>query len=296
MNILIKIAKTLLLWNYRKARLQKKSEAHLSQIEAKQPDKKLVSILVPVYNVAPFLAECLNSLLNQSYQNIEIICVNDASTDHSLEILNVFAAKDERVRVITKAHNEGLPQARKTALTAANGAYVLNIDSDDWVDSKMVESLYYLAQEGYDVVVCDYIKERPETSEVVRQPKVLEEGDKLVRIKKRSFAFGNTIWNRLIKREIAEQVVFPVANAGEDIVINAQIYFYAERIAYFAKPLYHWRMNPKSMTNRLNETTFDELKRNYGWIYLFCQEKFGANADKIKPLYEKRLAKIHRKP
>ena len=295
-QLIIKIAKIVLFYEARFRDKAKQTEAIIQAQKKQSPSQDKISILIPVYNVAPFLKQCLESVLAQTYQNLEIICVDDAATDKSAEILDTFAARDDRIKVIHKAQNEGLPQARKTAFEASRGAWVLNVDSDDWIEPDMVESLYYLAQAGYDAVVCDYVKESPKTSNLVHQPQILEAGDKLERIAKRSFGYGNTIWNRLMKRQVAEQLDFPTVNAGEDIYLNAQLYYFADRIGYYPKGLYHWRVNPESMTNKLTQATFNQLADNYQAIYDFCQKKFGKKAAQILPLYQKRMKKINREP
>ncbi|MFC4652108.1 glycosyltransferase family 2 protein [Lactococcus nasutitermitis] len=296
LQLIIRLAKIVLLYELRFKAKEKQTQAIINQQKSQHHKEAKVSILLPVYNVENFLAQCLESILNQTYQNLEIICVNDSSTDQSLTILKSYAKKDKRIKVIEKPQNEGLPQARKTALENATGDYVLNVDSDDWIEPDMVESLYYFLKSGYDMVVCDYIKETATKQEIVRTPNILIEGDKLQRIENRSFGYGNTIWNRFVKRELMEKVVFPTENIGEDIVINTQLYYYADKIGYCVKALYHWQYNEASMTRKLTEATFDSLAKNYRLIWQFCVEKFGENVKQLEPAYKKRLEKIHRKP
>ena len=93
----------------------------------------ILSVLIPVYNVEPYLRDCLDSVVGQSMKELEIICVDDGSTDGSLQILKEYAQKDPRVKVIHKEQNEGLLLARKTAVNAASGAYFLFVDSDDYI-------------------------------------------------------------------------------------------------------------------------------------------------------------------
>lgn len=293
-QIIIRLAKIILFYEPRSRAKQKKIQDRIDALKQQQFELKKISVLVPVYNVEQFLPKCLDSIIRQTYQNLEIICVNDASTDNSLGILNEYAVKDTRIKVVNKSENEGLPQARKTALEHASGAYVLNVDSDDWIESEMIESLYYLAQDDYDIVVCDYFKGTPNHETVVHNPKILEEGDKFKRISNRSFGYGNTLWNRFIKKESFDQVNFPIENSGEDIVINAQLYYYANKIAYFPKPFYHWQYNESSMTNKINQKTYDELKVNYDYIYNFCKEKFKDKAQLLEPKYQARLKRIKR--
>ena len=105
-----------------------------------------VSIIVPVYNIEKYLAKCLDSLINQTLEDIEIICVNDGSTDNSAEILNEYAQKDCRIKIINQ-DNAGLSAARNTGINAANGEYIGYVDSDDWIDLNFYEKLYNAAKD-----------------------------------------------------------------------------------------------------------------------------------------------------
>ena len=104
-------------------------------------NKVEVSVIVPVYNVGKFLAKCLESLVGQTFKNIEIICINDGSTDNSLEILNSFAGKDERI-ILVNQPNQGVSKVRNCGLEMARGKFLLFIDGDDYIASDFVEKLY----------------------------------------------------------------------------------------------------------------------------------------------------------
>ena len=115
-----------------------------------------VSIIVPVYNVEKYLAECLESILSQTFTEFECILVDDHSPDKCPDICDEYAKKDKRIKVIHKKENEGSSQARKTGISEAIGDYILFTDSDDWIESKMAERLYTLAKlDNYDIVYCD---------------------------------------------------------------------------------------------------------------------------------------------
>jgi len=248
--------------------------------------KPEISILVPVYNTGKYLPQCLDSILNQTFRDIEVICVNDASKDDSLRILNEYAQKDSRIIVIDKPQNEGLPQARRSALARSNGQYILSVDSDDWVKENICEELHTMAiLGGYDIICCDYIEERKKHSFAV-EAQILPE-DKLQRIKCGSFGFGNAkvVWNKLIKRDIYEKVVFPIENNGEDCYISCQNFYYADKVGYYQKPLYHWRRTDKSLTldKSLTQKRYEDRKANYEHIIEFCKEKFGGDLSIFEP-------------
>ena len=107
--------------------------------------KDLISIIVPVFNIEEYLSKCLISLINQTYSRIEIICVNDGSSDNSLGILENFSQKDSRIKIISQK-NQGLSAARNTGIANAQGEYVVFVDGDDWVDVNMCEIAYKTAE------------------------------------------------------------------------------------------------------------------------------------------------------
>ena len=107
-------------------------------MRAENNDEDLISIIVPVYNVEKYLEQCLESLLNQTYKNIEIIVVNDGSTDQSLDILKKYSFKDNRIKLYSQK-NQGISAARNTALEHINGKYVMFVDSDDWIEINTCE-------------------------------------------------------------------------------------------------------------------------------------------------------------
>ena len=116
-----------------------------------------VSIIIPVYNNAPYLNECLGSVIRQTVRDIEIICVNDGSTDRSLEILNEYAIKDDRIKVITQ-QNSGVSNARNKALDNCNGEYVCFVDSDDYIEKDFCEKLLAKFNKEVDLVCAGHIK------------------------------------------------------------------------------------------------------------------------------------------
>ena len=117
-------------------------------------DKPYISVVMPVYNVEKYIADCLFSLINQTLEEIEFILVDDGSLDNSLEIINLFAKYDSRIKII-KQENAGPSKARNTGLKEAKGQYISFIDSDDWVDEDFLEKLYNSAKNNNaDISIC----------------------------------------------------------------------------------------------------------------------------------------------
>jgi len=262
-------------------------------INGKEP---VISILVPIYNTKEYLPQCLDSILNQTLRNIEVICVNDASTDDSLRVLNKYAQKDSRIILINKPRNEGLPQARRSALAVSRGQYILPVDSDDWIEKNTCEELYSAAVfGGYDIICCGYIEERKRHPFAV-DAQVLPE-DKLQRMKYGIFGFGNAkvVWNKLVKRDVYEKIVFPIENHAEDCYISCQNFYYADKIGYYQKPLYHWRRRTgKSLTldKSLTQKRYEDRKAIYEHIIEFCREKFGDDLSVFEPELSVRMNSI----
>src|SRR4051812_9727086 len=121
--------------------------------------KPKISIIVPVYNVEKYLSRCLDSLLTQTLTDIEVIAINDGSTDSSLNILINYREMDNRLKIIDQL-NGGVSSARNAGIKAANGNYIGFVDPDDWIDNEMYENLYQMVQtEQADIVMCSYIRE-----------------------------------------------------------------------------------------------------------------------------------------
>lgn len=119
-----------------------------------------ISVIVPVYNTGRYLERCLNSIMAQSFQEIEIIIINDCSTDDSLEIIKKYINDDKRAILINKEKNEGVSSARNTGIKIATGKYVQYIDGDDWVEKDFLKNMYEFAEkENLDIVVSDYCED-----------------------------------------------------------------------------------------------------------------------------------------
>lgn len=118
-----------------------------------------VSVIVPVYNSRKYLKECIESIINQDLEEIELILVNDGSTDNSLDICQKYAMKDSRIKIIDKP-NGGVSSARNAGILAASGEYIGFVDSDDWIQSEMYSNMYKNIKEtGSDICICNYIEE-----------------------------------------------------------------------------------------------------------------------------------------
>jgi glycosyltransferase involved in cell wall biosynthesis len=221
----------------------------------------LISIVIPVYNVEKYLRECLDSVVNQTMREIQIICVNDGSTDSSPAILEEYAQKDGRIEVIHK-ENGGLSSARNAAYPYLKGEYTLFIDSDDWVDLQLCEKSYKKASEsGAEIVVFSYTdigntNRGHAFSEITMEDKVRDEEKKKLLLSNYNAAWGK-IWktNFLIKNNL----VFPEGLCFEDVIVNWQGVLLAEKVSILPEELYYYRQREDSITQKQDETIFDLL-------------------------------------
>lgn len=204
----------------------------------------MISVIIPVYNSGKYLADCLNSVLSQSYKELEIICVNDGSTDDSADILEEYARKDGRIHVIHQ-QNAGVSAARNAGLQAANGSHIAFVDSDDALDPQMYDHLLRL-MDTYcaDIAHCGYRKVYADGS----AKEVCGTGELLVQdfaeaagclLAGRHFTGG--LWNKLYRAELLEGVRFDSAlKMNEDILMNAILFSKAKTIVFQDVPLYHY--------------------------------------------------------
>jgi len=218
--------------------------------------KVKVSIIVPVYNVYPYLDKCLSTLINQTLKEIEIIVVNDGSFDQSQEIIDRYAKMDHRI-VPLKKKNGGLSDARNYGLAYAKGEYVSFIDSDDYVDVTMMEKLWKKAEdEKCDLVECDLYWEYPEGKKILDQSHIIDNYFVDIRV---------MAWNKLYKRKLLQEtkVLFPKGLQYEDICFCYQLLPYVTKIGYVDEALYYYIQRDSSIANTSNKRvreTYDILK------------------------------------
>lgn len=228
--------------------------------------KEKITIIVPVYNVEDYLARCVDSILAQTYQNLQIILVDDGSTDASGEICDAFAQKDQRVQVIHK-DNGGPTLARKTALVKAVGEYVAFVDGDDYIEPNMYEELLeYLLRTGSDFVQSGYIEESEAWGNTVYLPeeeKTFSNFDKCEIISK--YLLGNeelgiatdALWTKLYKRQLIMKCYGKVPDElvfGEDLLNLCHCIFNSTTFSMKKSAYYHYAYRVNSLSCRNGDT------------------------------------------
>lgn len=223
--------------------------------------KPLISIIVPVYNVEKYVARCVDSLLRQTYSNLEIILINDGSKDKSGEICKEFHQKDSRI-VYIEQRNQGVSSARNSGLKVARGNYIAFCDSDDWVEPDMYESLYNAIQKGQaDVAIQSMIIERNGTTKYFCDDDSLcflstREAIKEMLLGKK---FGGHLWNKMIKRSLLDGLSFlPNIALCEDVILMLDVFFKSEKIVFQNIHKYHYEQRDSSAIYCFKETSWSQ--------------------------------------
>ena len=228
-----------------------------------------VSVIIPVYNVENYIDRCLKSVTNQTISDLEIIVVNDGSTDKSKEIINNYLEKFKNIKYYEK-ENGGLSDARNFGMQYATGEYIAFLDSDDYIELKMYEEMYNIAKkENSDMVECDYIWEYPKKKR--NDIGIIYNGKKEAIEKARVVA-----WNKLIKREIIESknIKFPFGLRYEDVEFFYKLVPYLNKISFCKKILLHYTQRENSIANTQNTRTKDIFKVLENVINYYKENEF----------------------
>lgn len=251
-------------------------------------NKPKISIIIPVYNVEKYLEQCLKSVINQTFKDIEIICINDGSTDNSLEILEAFQKQDERIKIINK-QNEGQGIARNEGLKIAKGEYISFIDPDDWVEQGMYEFLYNkFLETNAQIIRFNYrsfdeekqISDKPHNfrKEQARHFKFNIQDNSIYNWKNvENLNFEKVelqVWNRIFSNKFIKEnnLHFAPFKHSEDNIFTISALFLADKILYVEKVFYNYRVRSNSALNRASNEYFSVFK-NVELIKDFLIEK-----------------------
>lgn len=210
-----------------------------------------LSLIIPVYNVENYIEKCLDSVMNQTIDDLEIILVNDGSTDSSKVKIEPYLEKyQDKIKYLEK-ENGGLSSARNYGIPYATGEYIAFLDSDDYIEPQTYEEMYNLAiKENADMVECDFIWEYPN--------KKREDIGKIYHSKKEMLEMARVVaWNKLIKREIIEKVKveFPLGLRYEDVEFFYKLVPYLNKVSFVKKCLIHYVQRESSIVNTQNART-----------------------------------------
>lgn len=217
-----------------------------------------VSVIVPIYNVEKYLKECVDSILKQSYKNIEVLLIDDCGTDNSGEIAKNYEKQDKRCIYIRREKNGGLSAARNTGIKNATGEYLSFIDSDDWVDKDFIRNMLEgIVNDDAEIAICDYwmVDDRKKNK-----------GNSLVQIdnnssQKEKIAYiRNHAWTKMFRKDFWDKcgLMFPEdIKRGEDMGITIPLLTFAKKISIINEPLYYYRQRNNSLSNQKENERID---------------------------------------
>ena len=257
----------------------------------------LISVIVPVYNVEPYVARCLDSILAQTETNLEIIVVDDGSQDNSGSICDQYAARDQRIRVIHKK-NGGLSSARNAGLDAATGDYIGFVDSDDWIAPDMYGRLLTLLKKHDAQMACAgrYDVDADTGVQTLGLCPAEEECISGEALAGRIFLYDgcdSSACDKLYRRELLEEIRYPEGRICEDMPVAYRIALQAHRAVMCTKPLYYYfhRRGSITKTRKVTDKTFHE-SQNTAQIYADIQESHPSIAPQARFLRVRSLARI----
>ncbi len=244
-------------------------------------EKPLISVIVPIYMIDHYVGICIESIINQTYKNLEIILVDDGGKDRCPEICDLYASKDSRIKVIHKP-NGGLVSARKAGLQQSDGAYISYVDGDDWIGPGFIEGLYTAAETGNADMVCagqtrDLFSKSEHFTNAIAPG--IYEGERLKWLWQNMISYGlyyrpgisTYVWNKLFKREVLLSLQSAVDNRlsiGEDGAVTYPALLSCSRVAVVENVAYHYRQREDSMLKQSAGYSSEAQKLRYLYNYM----------------------------
>lgn len=237
-----------------------------------QRQEPLISIIVPVYNTELYLNQCVESILKQTYKNIQLILVDDGSTDNSGKICDEYALKDKRVEVLHE-ENSGVSDARNKGLKYAKGEYIGFVDSDDYIKETMYQDMYNLILErNADVSICNFCDVKEDKVTQKNKDSGIQEFTK-IQILNELILDRNVqsyVWNKLYKKELFDNIKFPKGKKYEDIETVFYVLEKCNKVVLSSKAEYYYLNRKDSIVNNVNEQTIldyiDIIEKRYKYV------------------------------
>ena len=240
-------------------------------------ENDLISVIVPIYNVEKYLSQCIDSIINQTYKNIEIILVDDGSPDSCDEICDEYAKKDDRIKVIHK-ENGGLSDARNHGIDLATGKYIAFVDSDDYINEQYLEKLYNaIIDNNTQVSQCNFIIVEDNKNEILKRGYTgnikTKSGYNMIKEISTKKCWENIIiCNKLYSAKLFNDIRFPVGKIHEDEFVTPKILYNVDNIAIVKEYLYNYRKNQNSITGKnFKIERLDVLEAYEERLYFFEQ-------------------------
>ena len=240
---------------------------------------ELISVIVPIYNVEKYLPKCIDSIINQTYKNIEIILIDDGSTDSCGLICDKYKKIDNRI-VVIHSDNNGLSSARNKGLDIAKGNYISFVDSDDYLETDMFLKLKNnMERNNSEISICNVYYVKDDNREIVNKISSNKEYvfDNKEKFKCIQNEFGSIIvyaWNKLYKRNIFDNIRYPEGRIYEDSYILCDILDKANKISFTLKPLYNYVYRENSIVNSFSINHFDKIESFNKKIDFYNNEEY----------------------
>ncbi|WP_117149468.1 MULTISPECIES: glycosyltransferase [Paraliobacillus] len=251
-----------------------------------------ISVIVPIYQVEKYLSKCIESIINQTYSNLEIILIDDGSPDRCFEICDKYASMDKRIVVIRK-ENGGLSDARNAGLAIATGEYISFIDSDDYIHLSFYEVLLGLIlTNDADIAQCDFselydldtnmVKVFDSTKEIL----ILNNIECLNNLYNQNHARTVVVWNKIYRKDVLKGISFPVGKVHEDLLTTYKIFYRANKVVYTSEQMYYYVQRQDSIMGDIrkdrdfNVKSFDKLEAYYDQIIFFNENSLFKLSDK----------------
>ncbi|MDF2841818.1 MAG: glycosyl transferase [Herbinix sp.] len=228
----------------------------------------MISVIVPVYNGSKYLEICIDSIINQSYKDIEIILIDDCSKDNSLEICRYYEQQDERIKIITNNITYGTSKARNKGINAAKGEFLVFIDDDDFIDEYFIETLYKKQQYyNADIIQC-YFKSFENKEDIKNTHKNQTDAEydginaiKLLCSSEEQGVQFCVVFNKLFRRTLFDTIRYDDGKVHEDVFIMHKLFLKANKTVFISNDLYYYRKTPTSITRKpYNKTRLDSLE------------------------------------
>lgn len=246
-----------------------------------------VSVIIPIYGVERFIERCARNLFGQTLKEAEFIFVDDATPDNSIslvsKVLEEFPERAQQVRIIRHPENKGLPAARNTGLAEAQGEYIYHCDSDDWVETEILEKMYDAAiGNDADIAYCDFFLSFEKNERYMSNPGYRTAEEML----KRGFLGGTmkyNVWNKLVRKSLYTEnaISFPEGHPmGEDMTM-IQLAAVAGKVIHVPEALYHYvKLNEGAYSNSYSQKKLDDIRFNVDRTVGFLEKKFGNDLEK----------------
>lgn len=239
----------------------------------------LVSVIVPVYNVEKFLCKCINSIINQSYKNLEIILINDGSTDNSTSICHEYKKKDCRIKLVEKV-NGGLSEARNFGIDISNGAYLSFVDSDDYIHPQMIESMMSkIIEKDADIIVCGHtivdINGQIQSKVRDNNKTYLYNSAKALNLILEDKNINSFAWDKIYKKILFKNLRYPIGRTFEDTAFTYKLFQRAKVVIQLNKSYYYYVNRADSLTKDLSP------KKKYHNFLAFYERYLFALSNKL---------------